>query len=69
MLIMCELWKDEKTEVGSYEFANLPRPGDTISVPTRSGEGYQHFRVESVTHRASGPAHPAATYLFVSEAK
>ncbi|WP_336492871.1 hypothetical protein [Methylobacterium nigriterrae] len=65
----CEVWKDEKTEVGRYEFATLPRPGDTISVPKDSGEGYQHFRVESVTHRASAAAHPAATYLFVSEAE
>ncbi|AWN39838.1 hypothetical protein [Methylobacterium durans] len=69
MSIACDVWKDAKTEVGPYEFANLPRPGDTISVPKQSGDGYQHFRVDSVTHRASGAAHPTATYLFVSEAE
>ncbi|MDR7040668.1 hypothetical protein J2X36_005455 [Methylobacterium sp. BE186] len=69
MLIVCEIWKDEKTEVGPYEFANLPRPGDTVSVPPQSGEGYLHFRVDSVTHRASSAAYPSATYLFVSQAE
>ena len=69
MTVACDVWKDEKSEVGQYEFATLPRTGDTISVPKGNGEGYQHFRVDSVTHRASGGAHPAATYLFVSEAE
>jgi hypothetical protein len=69
MTVTCDVWKDEKTEVGQYEFATLPRTGDTISVPKGNGESYQHFRVDSVTHRASGGAHPAATYLFVSEAE
>ena len=68
MTVACDVWKDEKSEVGQYEFATLPRTGDTISVPKGNGEGYLHFRVDSVTHRASGGAHPAATYLFVSEA-
>jgi hypothetical protein len=69
MTITCDVWKDEKTEVGQYEFATLPRTGDTVSVPKKGADGYQHFRVDSVTHRASGAAHPAATYLFVSEAE
>ena len=69
MTIASDVWKDEKTEVRQYEFATLPRAGDTISVPKENGEGYQHFRIDSVTHRASGAALPAATYLFVSEAE
>ena len=67
MTVECEVWLDEKTEVGRYAFDQLPRAGDTISLPGAEGEGYQHFRVDSATHRAAGHTLKAATYLFVSK--
>lgn len=66
MAIACEVWLDENTEIGRHEFDHLPRSGDTISIP--NGDGFRHLRVDCVTHRALGPKHPGATYLFVSEA-
>lgn len=67
MAVACEVWLNEKTEIGGYEFDHLPRAGDTISIP--NGDGFRHFRVDHVTHRAEGPKHPSGTYLFVSEAE
>lgn len=67
MSVDCEIWIDEKTEVGRCTFDQLPRAGDTISLPSDDGQAYRHFRVDSVTHRASGETLSAATYLFVTK--
>lgn len=63
----CELWLDEKTEIGRHTFDQLPRPGDNVSVSVADGGSYRHFHVDGVTHRAAGETLKAATYLFVSE--
>ncbi len=71
MSVDCEVWLDEKKEVGRYVFAQLPRAGDTVSLPDDSGESkgkaYRHFRVDSVTHRAADETLKAVTYLFISK--
>lgn len=66
MSVRCEVWIDEATQLGVFDFAQLPRPGDTVSLPIPSGESFQHYCVETVSHRASGRMHEAATYLFVT---
>lgn len=67
MSVECEVWLDEKTEVGRFAFAQLPRAGDTISLPGAEDQAYRHFRVDSVTHRAAGMTLKSATYVFVSK--
>lgn len=67
MPIECDVWIDEKTEVGRYEFAQVPRAGETISVPHGDEDEYRHFRVDAVSHRATGQVHKAAIYLFVTK--
>ncbi|KQO95596.1 hypothetical protein ASF33_09995 [Methylobacterium sp. Leaf92] len=69
MTIRCEAWLNEKQRVGEFEFASVPRVGETISVPAQKDEEYVHYRVEDVTHRAAGQEHPSTTYLFVAKAE
>lgn len=68
MAIKCEAWLDEKQCVGEFEFASVPRVGETISVPASEDGEYEHYRVEHVTHRAAGHQYPSTTYLFVAKA-
>ena len=68
MSVVCELWtSDPDKEVGRYEFDCVPRSGEIVSLPKADEDKFVHYRVGDVTHRASGPKHPAATYVFVSK--
>jgi hypothetical protein len=70
MPFTCELWTSEPDKkVGDYEFDCVPRSGEAVSLPKDDEDAFVHYRVVDVTHRANGPRHPAATYVFVSRVK
>lgn len=66
----CEVWLgDAERELGTYEFNDVPRCGETISLPAEDGDRFSHYKVDQITHRAAGPQCPSTTYLFVSQVK
>ena len=68
MPVACEIWTNEpEKEVGRYEFDNVPRKGEIVSLPKSDVDEFTHYRVEEVTHPANGTRHPTATYVFVSK--
>lgn len=63
----CEIWLgDAEKELGTYEFADVPRCGETVSLPVQDSDQFSHYKVDQITHRANSAKQPSVTYLFVS---
>lgn len=65
MPIKCDVRVVGREAYPSYNFLEVPRPGDRIVLP--AGDDYEHFTVVSVSHYAADAyAHDAAPPALAS---